>query len=96
MHRVEQPGEVLAPGPAFGRVEGEAAGGAGQTGGQVDQAVADRGGGRFGVEVASQSAGGTGEMGREGEPGGIRQECSPPSAPFKSPTGASSTTPPPA
>jgi len=33
MHRAEQLGEVLAPGPAFGQVQGEAAGGAGQAGG---------------------------------------------------------------
>lgn len=74
MHRAEQLGEVLAPGPTFGHVQGEAAGGAGQAGGHVDQAVTDGGGGRPGMERGGQGAGGAGQavcQDRQGEPRGI-------------------------
>jgi hypothetical protein len=39
MHHAGQLGEVFAPGPAFGQVQGETEGGAGQAGGHVDQVV---------------------------------------------------------
>lgn len=77
MHGAEELGEVLAPGPAFGQVQGEAAGGAGQAGGHVDQVVTDGGGGRSCVERSGQGASGAGQVvrqGCQGEPGGIGRE----------------------
>lgn len=58
----------------FGQVQGDAAGGAGQAGGHVDQVVTDGGGGCSGVECAGQCAGGAGQVvceGRQGQPRGI-------------------------
>jgi hypothetical protein len=77
VHGAEELGEVLAPGPAFGQMQGEVAGGAGQAGGDVDQVVTDGGGGRSGMERSGQGAGGAGQVvrqGRQSEPGGIGLE----------------------
>ena len=56
VHGGEQLCEVTSPGTAFGQVEGEAAGRAGQAGGHVDEVIADRGGGGSGVDGAGQGA----------------------------------------
>ena len=60
-----QVGPGRFPGPSLGQVQGQAARGAGEPGGNVDQVGADGGGGGAGVERAGQGPGGAGEVVRD-------------------------------
>jgi hypothetical protein len=58
VNRGVEVGPGRLPGPLLGHVQGQAAGGAREPGGDVDQVSADGGGGGAGVEGAGQRAGG--------------------------------------
>ena len=63
--------------PVEGQPQDDAAGSAGDPGGQDDQGAAQGAGARFGVKEAGQAAGGAGEVvgdGRQRQPGCVRGE----------------------
>lgn len=79
MGGVEQVCPGVLPGPVVRQVQGEAPGGAGDPGGDVDEVGAEGGGGGLGVEGGGQSAGGPQEVvghRPQGEPGGVGVEVS--------------------